>query len=112
MKSRTAANVAMVGAFAMLCVGGLSFLAVSMGLEVPGLRQGWRLEASFDGVQGLVAQSDVDVSGVRVGRVTSIAPDGQGGALVTMAIESPVRLRQDTRALLRPKTLIGEKFVE
>jgi virulence factor Mce-like protein len=102
----------MVGAFAMLCVGGLGFLAVSMGLEVPGLRQGWRLEASFAGVQGLVPQSDVDVAGVHVGRVTAVAPDPQGGAIVTMVIDQGVHLRQDTRALLRPKTPIGEKYIE
>jgi phospholipid/cholesterol/gamma-HCH transport system substrate-binding protein len=112
MTRRTTSSLAMVGAFALLCIGGLGFLAVSMGLDVPGVRQGWRLEASFASVQGLVAQSDVDVSGVRAGRVTSIVPDAQGGALVTMVIDGPVRLRQDTRALLRPKTLIGEKFVE
>jgi phospholipid/cholesterol/gamma-HCH transport system substrate-binding protein len=112
VRSRTAANTAMVGAFAALCVGGLAFLAVSMGLEVPGLRQGWRLQASFAGVEGLVPQSDVDVSGVRVGRVTAIAPDPQGGAIVTMVIDPGVRLRQDTRALLRPKTPIGEKYIE
>jgi len=112
MRSRTAVSLAMVGAFAVLCASGLGFLAVSMGLEVPGVRQGWRLDATFAGVEGLVVQSDVDVSGIRVGRVTGIAPDGQGGALVTMVIDGGVHLRQDTRALLRPKTLIGEKFVE
>jgi phospholipid/cholesterol/gamma-HCH transport system substrate-binding protein len=112
MRSRTAANLAMVGAFAALCVGGLGFLAVSMGLEVPGLRQGWRLQASFAGVEGLVPQSDVDVAGVRVGRVTNIAPDPQGGAIVTMAIDSDVHLRSDVRALLRPRTPIGEQYVE
>jgi len=102
----------MVGAFALLCVGGLGFLAVSMGLNVPGVQLGWRLEASFAGVQGLVPQSDVDVSGVRVGRVTAISADGAGGALVDMEIDRGVRLRQDVRAVLRPKTAIGEKFVE
>ena len=112
MKRRATANLAMVGAFALLCVGGLGFLAVSMGLNVPGVQLGWRLQASFAGVQGLVAQSDVDVSGVRVGRVISIAPDGAGGALVTMEIDRGVRVRQDARAVLRPKTAIGEKFVE
>jgi phospholipid/cholesterol/gamma-HCH transport system substrate-binding protein len=112
MRSRTATNFAMVGAFALLCIGGLGFLAVSMGLEVPGLRQGWRLEASFAGVEGLVSQSDVDVAGVRVGRVTAIAPDPRGGAIVTMVIDDGVHLRSDTRALLRPKTAIGEKYVE
>jgi phospholipid/cholesterol/gamma-HCH transport system substrate-binding protein len=112
VRKRTTANLAMVGAFALLCVGGLGFLAVSMGLSVPGVQLGWRLQASFAGVQGLVAQSDVDVSGVRVGRVTGISPDGAGGSLVTMEIDRGVRLRQDTRAILRPKTAIGEKFVE
>ena len=102
----------MVGVFAALCVGGLCFLAVSMGLEVPGIRQGWLLNASFAGVEGLVAQSDVDVAGVKAGRVAGIAADGQGGALVSMVIDPGVHLRQDTRALLRPKTLIGEKYVE
>ena len=112
MRRRTTTNLAMVGAFASLCLGGLGFLAVSMGLAVPGVQLGWRLQASFAGVQGLVAQSDVDVSGVRVGRVTGIAPDGAGGSLVAMEIDRGVRLRQDTRAILRPKTAIGEKFVE
>jgi phospholipid/cholesterol/gamma-HCH transport system substrate-binding protein len=112
MRRRTTANLAMIGAFALLCVGGLGFLAVSMGLNVPGVRLGWRLEASFAGVQGLVPQSDVDVAGVRVGRVTAIAPDGDGGSMVTMEIDRGVRLRQDVRAVLRPKTAIGEQFVE
>jgi phospholipid/cholesterol/gamma-HCH transport system substrate-binding protein len=112
MRRRTTANVAMISAFALLCVGGLGFLAVSMGLEVPGLRSGWRLQASFDGVQGLVPQSDVDVSGVHVGRVVGIGPDGSGGSLVTMVIDSSVRLRQDTKAMLRPKSQLGEQFIE
>ena len=115
MRGRTLTGLAMVGAFALLCVGGLAFLAVSMGLDVPGvqgLSGSWRLEASFAGVEGLVAQSDVDVSGVRVGRVTAITPDPHGGVVVTMLVDRGVRLRQDTRALLRPKTAIGEKFVE
>src|SRR5262245_53938560 len=103
MRGRTLTGVAMVGAFALLCVGGLAFLAVSMGLDVPGvqgLSGSWRLEAGFAGVEGLVGQSDVDVSGVRVGRVTAITPDAHGGVVVTMLIDRDVRLRQDTRALL------------
>jgi phospholipid/cholesterol/gamma-HCH transport system substrate-binding protein len=112
MRRRAMASAAMVGAFALLCLAGLGFLAVSMGLEVPGVRQGWLLKASFAGVEGLVPQSDVDVAGVKAGRVTVIAPDGQGGAQVSMVIDPGVHLREDTRALLRPKTLIGEKYVE
>jgi phospholipid/cholesterol/gamma-HCH transport system substrate-binding protein len=112
MRGRTTANLAIVSVFALLCMSGIGFLAVSMGLEVPGLWQGWRLEASFAGVQGLVAQSDVNVAGVHVGHVAGIRPDGQGGALVSMVVDGNVHLRQDVRAVLRPKSAIGEKFVE
>jgi phospholipid/cholesterol/gamma-HCH transport system substrate-binding protein len=110
---RTLSNLGMIGAFVALCIGGLGYLAVSMGLQVPGLREGgWRLEASFDGVQGLVPQSDVDVSGVRAGHVLAIRSDGGGGAMVSMVIDPNVRLRRDVRAVLKPKSLIGEKYVE
>jgi phospholipid/cholesterol/gamma-HCH transport system substrate-binding protein len=112
MRSRTAANLALVAAFALLCIAGLAFLAFSMGLEAPGVRQGWRLQASFAGAQGLVPQSEVDVAGVHVGRVVAIGPDGARGALVSMVIDPGVRLRQDTRATLRPRSAIGEQYVE
>jgi virulence factor Mce-like protein len=54
----------------------------------------------------------VDVAGVRVGRVTTVAPDPRGGAIVTMVIDPGVHLRSDVRALLRPRTPIGEQYVE
>lgn len=111
-RGRTLSSLALVGAFALLCTAGLGFLAVSMGLHVPGLRQGWRLEAGFASADGLVAQSDVDVSGVQVGHVLSIGPDGHGGVLVTMVLDDSVRLRQDVVASVRPKSLIGETYVE
>ena len=100
MTRRTGTSLAMVSAFALLCVGGLGYLAVSMGLELPGVRQGWRLEASFAGVEGLVFQSDVDVAGVRVGRVTRVVTDPRGGALVSMVIDPGAMFRAVTALLL------------
>lgn len=112
MQRRTVANIVMVSAFALFCSLGLGFLAVSMGLEVPIVRGGWPVAAAFDQTEGLVAQSDVRVSGVRVGRVTDMGPDGKGGTRVQMMIDSGVRLRTDTHAIVRPKSLVGEKYVE
>ena len=111
-RSRVAANLAMVGAFALVCLAGLGFLAVGMGLDVPGLHRGWALDASFSAAEGLVPQSDVDVAGVRVGHVARVAGDGAGGVLVSMVIDSGVRLRDDTTASVRPKSPAGEAFVE
>lgn len=112
MRRRTVSNLVVVSAFALFCVLGLSFLAVGMGLEVPLARGGSRLSAAFAQTEGLVAQSDVRVSGVKVGRVVGMQPDGRGGTDVDMVIDPGVRLRQDVRAIVRPKSLIGEKYVE
>ncbi len=112
MRRRTLANIVFISSFALFCVIGISFLAVGMGLEVPFARGGWKLSAAFAQTEGLVPQSDVRVSGVRVGRVVEMQPDGKGGTLVRMVIDSGVRLRTDTRAVARPKSLIGEEYVE
>jgi len=111
MKGRDLANLIVVVAFAIFCLGGIGFLAVGMGMQVPGLQQGWRLEATFNHADGLVSQSDVDVAGVKVGKVLSIAQQ-DSNALVTMQIDPQVRLRSDVRAYVRPKSLIGERYVE
>lgn len=112
MRPRTLVNLVILVAFAAFCIGGLGFLATGMGLPVPLVQQGWQLRASFDQAEGLVGQADVDVSGVKVGKVLSVVQQGNG-VLVTMQIDdSSVRLRQDVKAYVRPKSLIGEKFVE
>ncbi len=111
MRGRTLANLVIVTAFAAFCVAGLSMLAVALGLNVPG-RPGWHLAASFAQTEGLVPQAEVRVSGVAVGHVLQLGPDGRGGTLVQMQMDPGVQLRRDTRAMVRPKSLIGEKYVE
>ena len=110
--TRVTINLAALLVFAVFCLGGLGYLAVGMGLQVPLAQQGWRLQADFAQADGLVPQSDVDVSGIRVGKVVSVQSDGSNGALATMQVDGRVHLRQDVRAYVRPKSLIGEKYVE
>lgn len=103
-------NIAMVSAFTAVCVAGIAFLAVGLGLEVPG-KGGWALSANFDAAEGLVTQADVDVSGVKVGRVVGIRHAEDGGTVVDMRIDNGIRLRKDVQAMIRPKTQLGEKYV-
>ncbi|HEX6548155.1 MAG TPA: MlaD family protein [Candidatus Dormibacteraeota bacterium] len=110
MRPRTISNLVMVAAFAGVCLAGIVFLAVSLGLEVPG-KGGYRLEADFAAAEGLVGQADVAVAGVKVGRVVAIRPSADGGTVVEMRINSDVKLRRDVRAVVRPKSQIGEKYV-
>ena len=111
MVRRTVASVVMVIAFAALCLFGLGFIALNMGLHGPWSNE-FALNAEFASANGLVPQAEVRVSGVHVGTVLAIGDANDGGALVHMALQPDIRLRQDTRAVIRPKTLLGEKFVE
>src|SRR5438445_7679200 len=111
MVRRTLASVVMVISFAAVCLFGLGFIALNMGLHGPWSNE-FVLNAEFASGNGLVPQAEVRVSGVHVGSVLALSDASDGGALVQMALQPGIRLRQDTRAVIRPKTLLGEKFVE
>ena len=111
MARRTFVSVVMVVAFAAACLFGLGYIALNMGLHGPWSDE-FALNAEFASANGLVPQAEVRVSGVHVGTVLTITDASDGGALVRMALQPTIRLRQDTRAVIRPKTLLGEKFVE
>ena len=110
MTRRTITNIVAVSAFAAFCIAGISFLAVGLGLEVPG-KGGWALSANFAAAEGLVTQADVAVSGVKVGRVVGVRHAADGGTIVDMRINDDVRLRKDVQAVVRPKSQLGEKYV-
>ena len=111
MARRVFVSVAIVIVFAAACLGGLGFIALNMGLHGPWSNE-FALNADFASANGLVPQAEVRVSGVHVGTVLEIADASDGGALVKMALQPDIHLRQDVRAVIRPKTLLGEKFVE
>jgi virulence factor Mce-like protein len=72
----------------------------------------YEVDAAFSSAgQGLLKGSDVKVHGVNVGNVKSVhLRDGK--AFVRMDIDSGQKLPVASRAIIRPKTLFGEKFVD
>ncbi len=110
MRKRTLSSLVMVAVFSAVCIAGIAFLAVGLGLEVPG-KGGWALSANFAAAEGLVTQADVSVSGVKVGRVVGIRHATDGGTIVDMRIDNSVSLRRDVQAIVRPKSQLGEKYV-
>jgi phospholipid/cholesterol/gamma-HCH transport system substrate-binding protein len=111
MARRIFVSVVMVIAFAAVCLGALGFIALNMGLHGPWSNE-FALNADFASANGLVPQAEVRVSGVHVGTVLEITNSNDGGALVKMGLQPGIHLRQDVRAVIRPKTMLGEKFVE
>ena len=100
-------------------ISGLAALVILAGATTVGVKfsfgafdSGYRLHASFAAAgQGLVDGSDVKIRGVNIGHVDSIRLE-DGRAEVTLFINSGYDIPADAQAVIRPKTLFGEKFVD
>jgi phospholipid/cholesterol/gamma-HCH transport system substrate-binding protein len=92
----------------------LAFLAISMSGGMLGLPQPHRkmLIARFTNAGGLKPGSTVQIAGVAVGVVKKIAlkPEDMS-ALVTFAVQSDIKLDDDTVAAIHSAGLLGEKFI-
>ena len=100
--------------FALSCVGLLLFLWLSFGGTIPLGAQGYRVSVSFPNAQDLATQADVRISGVTVGKVVSTQLDPKGNRTeATLQLQTQYTpIRQDTKAILRTKTILGETYVQ
>jgi phospholipid/cholesterol/gamma-HCH transport system substrate-binding protein len=101
-------------AFTASCVGLLIFLWISFGGSLPLASQGYRFSVEFDQAVELASQAQVQISGVPVGHVVSVALDHRTGlSQAVIEIDKQFAPRPvNTRAVLRQKTLLGETYVE
>ena len=98
---------------------GVFVLAIAVVFVVLGIRQigvaapdGYTLTARFLKVGGLAPGSDVRISGVTVGTVTSRDLDPVSfEAVVSMTIDSAVLLPVDTEAVVTGEGLLGGKYL-
>jgi len=100
--------------FALSCFGLLLFLWLSFGGSIPLKPQGYRMNVNFPEATQLGLEADVRVAGVRVGKVRGKDLDEAGNRTVAL-IEIDQRfapVKQDAKAILRQKTLLGETYVE
>lgn len=67
--------------------------------------------AVFSDVTGLIEGDDVRIAGVRVGEVTGIRVHQRDQALVTFGVEDDVPLAETTRAAVRYRTLVGQRYL-
>lgn len=98
-------------AFTLSCVGLMIFVWSQFKGTIPFAPEGYRVNALFTETGLLVPDADVRISGVTIGRVASVKAEGVN-SLVTIDIQSRYApLPDDTRAILRQKTLLGEAYV-
>jgi phospholipid/cholesterol/gamma-HCH transport system substrate-binding protein len=107
-------KIAAMVLFTLSVFGLLMFLWASFGGTMPLKPQGYRFKAAFPEASLLVAEADVRLAGVNVGKVKK-KELGAGGrtTLVEMEIDDRFApIKSDTRAVLRQKSLLGETYVE
>jgi phospholipid/cholesterol/gamma-HCH transport system substrate-binding protein len=100
-------------AFALSCFALLLFLWITFGGPIPLKPEGYRVDVPFGEASQLSVESDVRISGVSVGKVKGIELDDSGSSIATLEIESEYApIPQNSQAILRQKTLLGETYVE
>jgi len=104
----TEAKVGLFVLAGLIILGYMSFQVSQPGF---GLKRGYHVQVSFENAAGLDKDASIQVAGVEVGRVESIALQ-DGKALVTMRIKSDVELAKDVTASIRTHGLLGDKYIE
>lgn len=100
-----------------LALGAFLLAAAALFVGLFFVLAGWRLghglhvTAVFDDATGLVTDSPVMVAGVRIGRVEKLWVRN-GKAVALLDIRRDAGVRSDVTAVIRSKSLLGEKVVE
>ena len=101
-------------AFTLGVFGVFLFLWNAFGGSVPLKAEQYELRVDFQDAASLAEQADVRLAGVNIGKVGKKELNKGGAATrVTLSIEPKYApLPDDTKAILRQKTLLGETYVE
>ena len=98
--------------FALSCFGILLYLWLVFGGSTPLKPQGYRFKVNFPEATQLAQEADVRISGVPVGRVKKKELDEETTSVEIELDGAYAPIPEDTRAVLRQKTLLGETYVE
>jgi phospholipid/cholesterol/gamma-HCH transport system substrate-binding protein len=102
-------NEVMLGAFIVGAGGLLAYMCIAVG----GLNMtsGVHVTAKFANASGLVKDAAIAVAGVEVGHIESLAVD-HDKAVVGLFLRKDSHIRSDVKAVIRAKSLLGEKYLE
>ncbi|HFD12630.1 MAG TPA: outer membrane lipid asymmetry maintenance protein MlaD [Crenotrichaceae bacterium] len=112
MENRNLTEV-LVGLFVTAGFIALFFLAMNVSnLRESSVPDGYTLLARFANIGGLKTRSPITISGVKVGRVSTISLDQDSyNALVTLKINPGVCIPDETIASILTSGLLGEQYI-
>ena len=105
-------GIAAVLGFALSCVGLLVYLWTTFGGPIPLAPTGYRFTAQYPDATQLIAQTDVRMAGVDIGRVVAVQQEGEITRAQIEIDPAHAPIPADTRTVLRRKTLLGEPFIQ
>jgi phospholipid/cholesterol/gamma-HCH transport system substrate-binding protein len=116
-------RILVAAGFTLSCFALLLFLWVTFGGPIPFKPESYRFTADFPEAITLQKEADVRIGGVSVGKVkdVSLAPDSecQKDAATCNTTRATIEIKpqyapisEDSKAILRQKTLLGETYVE
>jgi len=102
----------MVGLFVLVGIVCVGYLAIKLGkMEWIGDNY-YTVQAYFESVSGLNTGAEVEMAGVKIGKVESIALDPElQVAAVKLKIRKGVELTDDVIASIKTAGLIGDKYI-
>jgi phospholipid/cholesterol/gamma-HCH transport system substrate-binding protein len=98
-----------LGAFVVITLGLLLWLAQNIGAL--GSPAGNRYHVTLDSAAGIVQDNAVKIAGVKVGTIERVEVKGDEARL-TLLVDKKVELHEDALALVRAKSLLGEKYLQ
>ena len=98
-----------LGLFMFISLGLLMWLAVNIGAIGGG--QGKLYKVKLNHAAGLVKDNAVKIAGVKIGRVDEVKVEHKT-AVLELRIDPDVILHEDAEAIVRAKSLLGEKYLQ
>ena len=100
-----------VGIFVCIGIACMAYTSVKLGKIEFFNNDYYPIKASFTSVTGLKEDTNVEISGVRVGKVTDINLEDYQ-AIVTMLIKKGIEIQDDAIASIKTNGILGAKYIE
>lgn len=112
MKMKNSPLYVSIGLFLIIGLGCTAYLAMVLANTTLFARDAYTITAKFTAVNGLRVGSNVEISGVPVGKVSAISLEQTlYQAEVAMQINNGVLIPADSTAAIKTSGLIGDKYV-
>lgn len=100
-----------VGLF--ICIGLLcmAYTSIQLGKVELFNNDYYPIKASFTSASGLKEDTNVEISGVRVGKIKNISLENYQ-AVVTMLLKKDIEVQDDAIASIKTNGILGEKYIE